>query len=74
MQHGFFKGCFIDNEKFPELNNTLEKIGEKYGVTKTTMAFCLDSSTSCKNATCYGYDKFRKARRLSESNRNKNNP
>lgn len=39
MQYGFFKGCFIDNEKFPELNNTLEKLGEKYGVSKTTMAF-----------------------------------
>ncbi len=39
MQYGFFEGCFIDNEKFPELNNTLEKLGEKYGVSKTTMAF-----------------------------------
>ena len=39
MQHGFFKGCFIDNEKFPELNGTLQRIGEKYGVSKTTMAF-----------------------------------
>ncbi len=39
MQYGFFKGCFIDNEKFPELNETLQKIGDKYGVSKTTMAF-----------------------------------
>ena len=39
MQYGFFKGCFIDNEKFPELNETLAKIGDKYGVSKTTMAF-----------------------------------
>ncbi|MBR2869133.1 MAG: aldo/keto reductase [Clostridia bacterium] len=39
MQYGFFKGCFIDNEKFPELNSTLENIAEKYGVSKTTMAF-----------------------------------
>ena len=39
MQHGFFKGCFIDNEKFPELNETLKRIGEKYGVSKTTIAF-----------------------------------
>ena len=38
MQHGFFKGCFIDNEKFPELNKTLKTIGEKYGVSATTMA------------------------------------
>ena len=39
LQHGFFKGCFIDNKKFPELNEVLQKIGEKYGVSKTTIAF-----------------------------------
>lgn len=39
MQYGFFKGCFIDNEKFPELNKTMENIAEKYGVTKNTIAF-----------------------------------
>lgn len=39
MQYGFFEGCFIDNEKFPELNKKLEEIGEKYGVSKTTVAF-----------------------------------
>lgn len=39
MQYGFFEGCFIDNEKFPELNETLEAIGNKYGVSKTTVAF-----------------------------------
>ena len=39
MQYGFFEGCFIDNEKFPELNKKLEEIGNKYGVSKTTTAF-----------------------------------
>ncbi len=39
MQYGFFEGCFIDNEKFPELNNSLEIIAEKYSVSKTTVAF-----------------------------------
>ena len=39
LQYGFFAGCFLDNEKFPELNATLEKLGNKYGVSKTTMAF-----------------------------------
>lgn len=39
MQYGFFEGCFIDNEKFPELNKALADIGEKYGVSKTTVAF-----------------------------------
>ena len=39
MQYGFFDGCFVDNEKFPELNETLERIAERYAVSKTTMAF-----------------------------------
>lgn len=39
MQYGFFDGCFIDNDKFPELNRTLEEIGDKYAASKTTMAF-----------------------------------
>ena len=39
MQYGFFKGCFIDNEKFPELNETMGRIAEKYNVSKTTIAF-----------------------------------
>ena len=39
MQYGFFKGCFIDNEKFPELNAKMDEIAEKYGVSKTTIAF-----------------------------------
>ena len=39
MQFGFFEGCFIDNDKFPELNNVLSKIADKYSVSKTTLAF-----------------------------------
>ncbi|MBR4942053.1 MAG: aldo/keto reductase [Clostridia bacterium] len=38
MQYGFFKGCFVDNELFPELNAVLETMAEKYSVSKTTMA------------------------------------
>ncbi|MBQ3006108.1 MAG: aldo/keto reductase [Clostridia bacterium] len=39
MQYGFFEGCFIDNEKFPEVNSKMGEIAEKYGVSKTTIAF-----------------------------------
>ncbi|MBE6652542.1 MAG: aldo/keto reductase family oxidoreductase [Ruminococcaceae bacterium] len=38
FQHGFFKGTFIDNEDFPELNAVLAEIGEKYGLSKTGVA------------------------------------
>ena len=38
MQYGFFEGCFVDCEKFPLLNAVLERLANKYGVSKTTMA------------------------------------
>lgn len=37
FQHGFAKGTFIDNPDFPELNDKLSEIAEKYGVSKTTI-------------------------------------
>lgn len=38
FQYGFFKGTFIDNDDFPELNAKLAEIGEKYGLSKTGVA------------------------------------
>lgn len=38
LQYGFFKGCFVDDPGFPELNRVLGEIGEKYGVPKTAVA------------------------------------
>lgn len=38
LQHGFFKGCFVDDPAFPELNNVLATLGEQYGVPKTAIA------------------------------------
>ena len=36
--YGFFSGRFVDNDKFPELNQKLAEIGEKYGLSKTGVA------------------------------------
>lgn len=38
LQHGFFKGVFVDNPDFPELNKVLGEIAEKYSVSKTAVA------------------------------------
>ena len=38
FQYGFFKGTFIDNQEFPELNAKLAEIAEKYGISKTGVA------------------------------------
>ncbi|ETA74671.1 aldo/keto reductase [Ligilactobacillus equi] len=38
LQYGKFEGSFIDSPKFPELNATLEELGNKYGVSKAAIA------------------------------------
>ncbi len=38
FQYGFFKGNFVDNDEFPELNEKLSEIAEKYDLTKTGVA------------------------------------
>ena len=38
LQYGFFKGVFVDNPDFPELNKALGEIGEREGVSKTAVA------------------------------------
>jgi len=37
FQHGFFKGAFLDNPEFPELNAKINKIAKKYSVSNTTI-------------------------------------
>ena len=38
FQYGFFKGNFVDSDKFPQLNAKLAEIAEKYGISKTGVA------------------------------------
>lgn len=38
LQYGFFKGTFVDNPEFPELNKKLAEIAEKNAVSKTAVA------------------------------------
>ncbi|MFC7750730.1 aldo/keto reductase family oxidoreductase, partial [Paenibacillus thermoaerophilus] len=38
FQYGFFEGVFLGNEKFPELNRTIDEIAAKYEVSNTTIA------------------------------------
>ncbi|MCV4230615.1 aldo/keto reductase family oxidoreductase [Virgibacillus sp. LDC1] len=38
FQYGFFEGVFLGSDKFPELNQKIDEIAEKYNVTNTTIA------------------------------------
>ena len=38
LQFGYFKGNFVGNEKFQVLNQVLDRLAIKYGVTPSTIA------------------------------------
>ena len=38
FQYGFFEGVFLDNDKFPELNQTIDKLAAAKGVTNSAIA------------------------------------
>lgn len=38
LQHGMFKGVFIDNPDFPEMNKVLGELADQYNVTKSAIA------------------------------------
>ena len=38
FQYGFFEGVFIGSDKYPELNQQMEDLAERYDVTPTTIA------------------------------------
>ncbi len=38
FQYGFFEGVFLDNEKFPELNQTIDELAAAKGVANTAIA------------------------------------
>lgn len=38
LQHGFISGAFLGNDKYAELNKTINEIAEKYGLTDTGVA------------------------------------
>lgn len=38
FQYGFFEGVFLDNDKFPELNQKINEVAEAKGVTNTAIA------------------------------------
>lgn len=38
FQYGFFEGVFIDSDKYPKLNETLNKMSAKYGVSTSAIS------------------------------------
>lgn len=38
FQYGFFEGVFLNNDKFPELNEVIDRLASKYDVTNSAIA------------------------------------
>lgn len=38
FQYGFLEGVFLNSEKYPDLNRTIDELAEKYGCSNTTIA------------------------------------
>lgn len=51
FQSGFFSGTFIDNDKYPALNQKLAEIAEKYSVSKTSVAIAWINRHPAKTQT-----------------------
>jgi predicted oxidoreductase len=69
FQYGFFEGVFLGNEKFPELNQKIDEIAAKYGVSNTTIAIAWLLRHPAKMQPVIGtmnVDRLKDCRRASE--------
>lgn len=57
LQFGYFKGNFVGNEKFQALNQVLDRLATKYGVTSSTIAISWVLRYPAKNAGSCRYHK-----------------
>lgn len=57
LQFGYFKGNFVGNEKFQALNQVLDRLAIKYGVTSSTIAISWILRYPAKNAGSRRYNK-----------------
>lgn len=67
FQYGFFEGCFIDSPVYPELNAMLQEFGDKYGVSKTTIATAWINRHPARMQTLAGTTKKERLREICQS-------
>lgn len=62
FQYGFFEGIFIDNEKFPKLNELLERIADEKQVSKSVIAVAWILRHPARIQTIIGTTKLERVR------------
>jgi len=70
FQYGFFDGVFIDNEKFPELNQVLDRISKEKGVSKSTLAVAWILKHPAKMQTVVGTTRIDRLREICKATQN----
>lgn len=71
FQYGFFEGVFIGNEKFPELNDVLNRLSEKYSVTPNAIAVAWILRHPAKIQTIVGTTNEKRVREICEASKMK---
>jgi len=69
FQYGFFEGVFIDNDKFPELNKTLQRIAEEKGVSKSAIAVAWILRHPAKIQTIVGTTNIKRLKDICEASK-----
>lgn len=66
FQYGFFEGVFLGNEKFPEVNQVIDRLADKYGVTNSAIAVAWIERHPAKIQTIIGTTKPSRIKQISE--------
>jgi predicted oxidoreductase len=69
FQHGFFEGVFIDNDKFQELNEVLQRIASEKGVTKSAIAVAWILRHPAKMQTIVGTTNIQRLKDICKASR-----
>lgn len=67
FQYGFFKGVFLDNDEFPEVNAVIDTLAEKYNVSNTAIAIAWISRHPAKIQTVVGTTNKQRVKEMSQS-------
>lgn len=66
FQTGFFEGTFIDNPEYAELNKTLQRIADKYNVSKNAVAVAWITRHPAKMQVIVGTTNYRRLNGICE--------
>lgn len=67
FQYGFFEGIFLNNDKFPEVNQVIDRLADKYNVTNSAIAVAWILRHPAKIQTIIGTTKPSRVKDMSKA-------